>query len=257
MFQELKNTILLWRIWGIATIYQIVLQYRRTYLGTIWLAAGLVMIVGAKSFLFAGVLNVPTERIIPNIAIGLLLWRYFSGSLSASCNSLLIFKPYFESNYYPLFVPIFRVIVNQTFIFFHGLIPMLIISFYFYIPGPETILYLIGGLILSFFTILPLGFLVALISTRYRDFTAFFQSSMRIVYFMTPVIWLPEMAKGKYELVLLLNPFFHLIEIIRDPLLGQPIDPQNWLIVFGIGVIGWLLVAYSYRQHARRILVWL
>ncbi|MCP4073723.1 MAG: ABC transporter permease [Hyphomicrobiales bacterium] len=226
-------------------------------MGTIWLMMGLVLIVSAKGMLFAGILNLPADRIIPNIAIGLLLWRLFSGIVLASCTAFSGFKSNFESGYFPLFIPIFEVVVRQIFEFVHGIIPMMIIVLIFLVPQPTALLFLIVGLSLSLLTVLPVGYLLAVISTRYRDIAALIQSSMKLIYFMTPVIWLPEMAKGALKWVLIFNPFFHLIEIVRAPLIGQPIDPANWVVVLGIAITSWLLVAFSYRLYGRRILLWL
>ena len=257
MFLELKQTLLLWRIWAIAKVYSLVLRYRRTILGTLWLPAGLVFIVLAKGILFAGILSVPTERIIPNIAVGLLLWRLIAGILTSGCSAFSSFKRDFEAGYYPLFSPIFGVFVGELFIFIHGLIPILLISFFFILPSPSAIFYSLAGMILLMFCLIPVSFLLSILSTRYRDIAPLVASSMRVIYFLTPVLWLPEMAKGNYQWAVLLNPFYHLIEIIRAPLISQPVDGLNWIVVFCIALFCWIMVWTYYRIYRRRILLWL
>ncbi len=257
MYDELTKSAPLWRIWGLATIYRVVLSYRRSYFGTLWIPVSLILIVIAKGVLFGGILNVQIERMMPNVALGLLLWRLYAGILVSSCSAFSVFKRDFESGYYPLFTPILNAIVKELFIFAHGLLPMIAITLYFITPTLSAFLYLIVGMMLAIFAILPIGFVLATISTRYRDIADLIKSTMRVIYFLTPVIWLPEMATGPYSWALTLNPFFHLIEIIRDPLAGQPIDPMNWVFVFVIGSVCWMMVAYIYHSYGRRILLWL
>ncbi len=257
MFKELKESINFWRIWIIATIYKTVLKYRRTRFGTLWLPVGLILIVLAKGILFSGILNVPTERLMPNLAVGLLLWRLISGIFVTSCSALSLFKSDFESEYYPLFTPILAAIINQLFIFAHGVLPIIIIVLLYVLPSASAVIYVLLGLALLFFTVLPAGFLLSIFCTRYRDITQLVQSNMRVIYFLTPVLWLPEMAKGNYTWALFINPFYHMIEIIRDPFIGQPIEILNWAMVFGMGVLFWSLLYIYYTKFGRRILHWL
>lgn len=247
----------MWRIWNIATIYRIILSYRRTLLGTSWLMVGLTMIVLVKSFLFSGLLNIPSDRIIPNLAIGMLLWRFLVGIVNGSCNAIGSNKANFEQGYFPIFTPILSTIVYHGFTFAHALIPMVLISLYFVIPNWSEVWLVIPGLMLILFAALPIGFVLSVFCTRFRDLGNLIQAVLSVMFFVTPVIWVPEMARGVREWVLILNPFYHFMEIVRDPIVAQPIELINWLVALSIGIISWLAAYVLYTSYGRRILIWL
>ena len=61
---------------------------------------------------------------------------------------------------------------------------------------------------------------------------------MRVVFFLTPVIWMPEML-GLRSTYLDLNPFYHFLELFRAPLLGHSPKLLSWVVAFGAALIGW------------------
>ena len=57
-------------------------------------------------------------------------------------------------------------------------------------------------------------------------------------------------------LVLDFNPFFHFVEVVRAPLLGQAPALVSWLVVSGTTLGGWLLAFALLRRYRRRIAYW-
>jgi ABC-2 type transport system permease protein/lipopolysaccharide transport system permease protein len=54
-----------------------------------------------------------------------------------------------------------------------------------------------------------------------------------------------------------MNPFFHLIEIVRAPMLGEPLSTSSWVYVGVMTVAGWLAAVIAYRRYAKFVPVWL
>jgi lipopolysaccharide transport system permease protein len=59
---------------------------------------------------------------------------------------------------------------------------------------------------------------------------------MQIAFFVTPVIWLPSQL-GAREHWMLLNPFFDLLEIVREPLLGKSAGAHVWGVALAITAV--------------------
>ncbi len=57
-------------------------------------------------------------------------------------------------------------------------------------------------------------------------------------------------------LVLHLNPFYHLVEIFRGPLLGQVPTAENWLAVVLFTLVSWVLAMTFYTVYRWRIAYW-
>ena len=52
------------------------------------------------------------------------------------------------------------------------------------------------------------------------------------------------------------NPFYHLVELVRAPLLGQAPGLASWLAVSGFVLGGWLVTFELFRRYRRRIAYW-
>jgi lipopolysaccharide transport system permease protein len=71
-------------------------------------------------------------------------------------------------------------------------------------------------------------------------------------------MWMPSLLPQRAALYLLeLNPIFHLLEIVRAPLLGQLPSMTNWVVSSILALIGWGLALAIYGRYKRRIAYWL
>jgi ABC-type polysaccharide/polyol phosphate export permease len=53
-----------------------------------------------------------------------------------------------------------------------------------------------------------------------------------------------------------INPFYHLIAIVRAPLLGQAPTATNWLVSLGVTVAGSVLAFALFARYRWRIAYW-
>jgi ABC-type polysaccharide/polyol phosphate export permease len=53
-----------------------------------------------------------------------------------------------------------------------------------------------------------------------------------------------------------LNPAYHMIELVRAPLLGQPITGHSLILVILAVLVGWGLWMWLYRRYARYVALW-
>ena len=75
----------------------------------------------------------------------------------------------------------------------------------------------IPGMALVFLNQCWLGICLAVLSTRYRDIPPIVATVLQITVFATPIMW-PVSSLGEKHFIADINPFYHLIEIVRGPL---------------------------------------
>ena len=97
--------------------------------------------------------------------------------------------------------------------------------------------------------------LLGVISARFRDVPPIVASIVRILFFVTPIIWMPGLMPER-ALVLDFNPFFHMVEVVRAPLLGTLPGLVSWLAVLGITLGGWIVAFEFFRRYRWRIAYW-
>jgi lipopolysaccharide transport system permease protein len=52
------------------------------------------------------------------------------------------------------------------------------------------------------------------------------------------------------------NPLYHLLSIMRLPLIGQYPSADNWIWALGSGLIFWMIALTLYRKYKNRIAYW-
>jgi ABC-type polysaccharide/polyol phosphate export permease len=257
MIKDLTGSLEHWRLWLLSSVYTVVLQYRRTFLGAVWISLGLLFLISVKGFVFTGVLGLSSERLIPNLAYGLAIWRLYTGLINGGCKAISSQRGLLLQRSLPLFVPSLSNISKNTFLFGFNISVAVLISLFFALPYWYGLPLAILGLLINFAAALPIGFVLSVACLRFRDLENTILSIMAVTFFVTPIIWLPEMAKGSRQFVLDFNPFYHMMEIIRDPMIGQPIELKNWIVAISLVAVAWALAWFVHRQNARQVLTWL
>lgn len=257
MFSDLLQGLNYWRIWLLGSIYTVTLSYRRTWLGTLWLAVTIIVVVLLKSLLFTGVFSQTSERLVPSLAMGMALWRLLTGMIGGGTQAIIKVRSLLINQGYPLSVAMLHNFSSSVFVFLHAFIPMMIISMFYEIPSLANIALFIAGLFLVVFSLYAVGFVFAVIGTRFRDFANLIASALAVLFLLTPVIWLPEMASGSRQVFLDYNPMYHYLEVLRDPLINQPIEWINWIVVGALTVAAWLLAMIIFYVDKRRVLTYL
>ena len=97
--------------------------------------------------------------------------------------------------------------------------------------------------------------LIGLISSRFRDVPQIISSVVQIVFFVTPIMWKPELLQGRSEVVEF-NPFFHLIEVVRAPLLGVVPARGSYFAVLLITLVNLLVTGAFFVRFRSRISYW-
>ena len=118
-----------------------------------------------------------------------------------------------------------------------------------------TALLVLPGLVLVAANAVWVGLLLGMVCARFRDVPQIVTSLLRPVFFLTPIIWKPELL-GKRMGFVDMNPFFHFIELVRAPLLGQVPAPLTWTVVLAITAGGWLVTFLFFRRFRSRIPYW-
>jgi lipopolysaccharide transport system permease protein len=100
--------------------------------------------------------------------------------------------------------------------------------------------------------------LIGLASARFRDLPLIVASVLTIAFFVTPVMWFPELLPPQTAHFLLgYNPLYHLLQIVRLPLLGDFATFANWGLSAAFLVVGTALTSWAYSRFSKKIPFWL
>ena len=107
---------------------------------------------------------------------------------------------------------------------------------------PATLLFF-PALILVCIIMAWVTLMLALIGTRFRDLQPIIATILQLFFFVTPLIWDRDQIAGRAHPIWVdINPFYHIIEIMRAPMLGK-VPPLYWHALIGAPLLPALAVA--------------
>ena len=253
---DLQQGLMMYHLWGRLGWNDILQRYRRSILGPLWLTISMAVLIGALGLLYAKLFKVDVAEYIPFLAIGFVLWQLISGILLDGCNVFVQSEGIIKQIKLPLSLHVYRVLWRNFLTLLHNSVVVVFVLVYFNIGvNLNTLLALVG----IFFIVINGGwfsFLLGMLCARYRDLNPTIASLVTLSFFLTPIIWNPSLIPDR-AFILLYNPFFHFVESIRAPLLGQPVQAETWWILTSITITGWILVIPAVSKMGRKLVYWL
>jgi ABC-2 type transport system permease protein/lipopolysaccharide transport system permease protein len=244
-----------WELWGTLGWHDIRHRYRRSIIGPFWITLSMGIMVGALGFLYAQFFGQPIRDYLPFLSLGVIIWGFISTLILDGCVVFIASESVIRQLRAPLSIHVFRMTWRNLIIFAHNMVIYLVIMLIFGIwPGTRALLAIPGMLILCLNGIWA-SFLVGLLSARFRDIPMLAANIIQILFFFTPIIWNVEQLRSS-RLVAELNPFYHLVEIVRMPLLGHSPPLSTWLVVLGVTVVGYLVALGFFVRFRGRIAYW-
>jgi ABC-type polysaccharide/polyol phosphate export permease len=151
-----------------------------------------------------------------------------------------------------------RAVGKNAIIFAHNAIILaLVLAIFGVRPGWFLVLSLIGlGLLLG--NLVWLGVVFGTIGARFRDFPPIVSSALTLSFYVTPIIWQPESLPAEFrDMVVLFNPLFHLMELVRQPLLGEIPGVESFGVALTLLVVGSGLALLVSNRFGWRIVYWM
>lgn len=210
-------------------------KYKQTLLGIAWVVLQPLLTVIIFSIFFGRALNVPSMGLPYPIFVfsGLLLWNFFSGTITNAGNSMVSNAPIIKKIYFPrLIIPVSSLLVAG--IDFGISLLAFVAMLFFFEPHFDPVLSIwCWPLAFIFLCIGTLGISsgLAALNVKYRDFRYVIPFGLQILLFLSPVIYPANVIEDRLiKFFLALNPVYGAINLFRAPLLGYHPDPQLTLV---------------------------
>ena len=200
-------------------------KYQMHYLGVLWQFIMPIIQVGIYWFIFGvGIRSREPVGDVPFLVwliAGLIPWFFIGPTITQASNSVYAKINLVSKMKFPVSVLPTITIVSNAFNFFVMLviaqIVMMINGIY---PTVQTI-QLIYYIFASFALVYALSLLFSTLSTIARDFQNMLQSTIRLLFFLTPILWDPSRLSDLYHNILKLNPIYYLIIGYRNSFLSE------------------------------------
>jgi ABC-2 type transport system permease protein len=272
-----------WQLWAHLGWKDLRVRYRRSLLGPFWLTVTMAATTLGLGILFSLLLGNQISTFLPYIGSGLIIWGFISGCLLEGPDCFTASGDMIKQLPAPLTVFVLRTVWRQLITLGHNLIIYAVLLIVFFsalhkrgytmsgapcTPGGLTCqpglswngLLAIPGFLLLLATMVAGALALGIVATRFRDLKPLIASFLQLLFFVTPISWpLDNFTHevGAQAWIIQINPLFHYVQIVRQPMIGQSVDWWSWLIAGVLTVLAWAVALMMLRRYRSRVSYWL
>ncbi|KPX95224.1 ABC-2 type transporter [Pseudomonas meliae] len=231
-------------------------RYARSMLGPWWITLGTALGVLGLGVVWSAVMNVDLPTMLPNLAVGLVLWFMMSGVISESAGCFSNQAAIIRNYSLPLSIHTLRLLLKHLINFTHNISIILVVFFIYGFPSVENFLWALLGLLIILINLSWLSLLISTMGARFRDLGPSIDALMPVLFFLTPILY------KKSDVVASVvwfdyNPIATLFSLVKNPLVSLPIIEQDYLNMFVLSVVGWCLVSVVFSRCKKNIVFWI
>ena len=259
LWSDFQDSLKYPEFWIYAMWLDLLSKYRRSRLGLLWAVIPSVLYAYGIGGFYARLAKTGALDMIAHLGIGYVVYRFITVSLSECTATFGAHAAFIQDGRTRLTDYVLRVMA-RAFFYFLMAVPVLVVALSmapsFRAAGLAA---LIPALCVVIFNVAWMGIVVGILGARTPDIQELIGSVLMVSFLFTPIIWRADQAPSDtlQGFVARLNPLFHLVEVVRAPILGEPIGPATLLYLALMTLLGWLLASILYRRYAKFVPIWI
>lgn len=233
-------------------------RYKNTIFGFLWVIINPIIQMLVIGFVFRFFIKEPIPNYYLYLLVGLLVWNFFSLSLSKATPSIvnernLIKKARFQREVIPLSI----ILSNFTHLIVAFAIMLIVISLngtfsIYHIPK-----FLIAIILLFTFTS-GLSLLTSSLNVRFRDVSFFVQAFLIIWFYATPIVYSIYVIPHNLIWIWRLNPMTSIIQLFQNALVAAPPPgPAMLLSNMCVTIFITLLGIWTFKKESKNFDDWI
>jgi lipopolysaccharide transport system permease protein len=255
--KDLSEGLANWRLWMLAAMNDVRHRYRRSTIGPFWASLSTLVQTLVTGFVLSFLFKSPVDKFLPFICIGLVIWGVLTNTVNEGANSFIVASEAILQVKLPLSIYIWQTIWRNLMIGAHTIIVFFAVAFIFGLFPTITYIFALPGLVLFVANVAWMTLFAAVLSARFRDVPLIVLNTFTMLFWLTPIFYMPEQIGGEILYIVMANPMFHIIEIVRAPLLLKEPTLVNWAVALGAAAFGWFVTILLYARTRTRIPFWL
>lgn len=244
----------LWFFLGCNDIKQ---KYRRSKLGKSWLIVSTAIFMGMISIVWSTLFKQNLHEYLPYFSISWILWIYISTVLSESTTGFTQYEYIIKQIKLPFPIYILRLITRNIIVFLYNFILIFIIILFVGKGWSFTSLLAIIGFTFLTISLFSLSMIIAIITTKHRDFQMIVQSVLPVIFYVSPIMWQSKLIIGKHQWLIDYNPLVPFFDLIRKPIFGIVPDFYTYEKVIFFTILIFFISLIMYRKSKFKIAYWL
>ncbi|SHG40402.1 ABC transporter permease [Chryseobacterium sp. OV279] len=226
-------------------------SFKQTILGPVWFFINPIFTTIVYLVVFGQIAKLPTDGAPPILfyLLGVTLWNYFSGSLTATSNTFVGNASIFGKVYFPRLVTPISIVISNLMRLGVQILLFIIVWTYYLAKGEihPNIWVLATPLLIILMVIFALGvgMIFSSLTTKYKDLGMLLGFGISLYMYATPVIYPVSALAGPFKKLAYYNPLTGIFECFKYGWLGSGdfsplmlgISTAIILVLFAIGLV--------------------
>ncbi|MFC4620434.1 ABC transporter permease [Camelliibacillus cellulosilyticus] len=245
------------------SLYEVKSQNNNNYLGILWELINPMIQIAVYFFVFGFILQrgdvAPGIKFFPWLIAGMSVWFFLNqgmlqGTKSVYTRIRMVAKMSFPMSVIPTYVIIAKFYQHLMLLAAVAII-LQFIGFPVSITYIQIPYYMFAAIVFVF----AFSLITSTLATIVRDVTMVVQSFMRVLIYLTPILWPTNKLEGHdvIQFIIKLNPLYYIVEGYRSSLLGNPhwfaFEYWHYTLYFWAVVLVMLLIGsmlhIKFRDH--------
>lgn len=256
LYFDMLQSAKLKHIWTTLAISEIKSSYKKTKLGPLWITLSTTILLFSMGPLYSTIFKSDFKTYFVYLGCGFIFWAFIKDTILESANEYINSQGYILSQPYPLSIYIFKCILKNIITFFHNFIVIIFIVIFYSDNLTFLNLLIFGfGFFINILILFFIGLSVSVVCLRFRDILNIIQNIFTVLFFLTPILWMPSLLENKTYFIYG-NIFFSMIDIMRSPLIGNGLPRLSFIICIFFLLLSILLSAYLFGKYKNKIALW-
>ena len=240
----------------------IAIYYKQTILGPLWFLIQPLLMTVVFTVVFNRIAQIETGQIPPSLFYmsGIIIWTYFSDSLSQISNSFTANAGLFNKVYFPrLIMPISVLMTN---IFKLGIQILMFMILFIIVTSKNqfdynisliSIAFVISSILITSVLSLGIGMIIASFTAKYKDLSHLVGFGIRLLMYLSPIVYPISIVPNNLKIFIIINPMTAPVQgfrFILDESSMPSIEMAFYSMIFGIVLfaIGLILFFKTEKQ---------
>lgn len=249
------------RGWSYLASKQIQLEHRRTWIGSAWVIVTFALTSVGIGVLMSQLQGRPYVDHVPYVVFGFAAWNFISSTVTAGANVMVNAKPYLLQMPTPRSVFVLSLVLRNLYLLGLQVATAALVALGLGWRPEMSALVAIPAIMLYAYTAFWAALSLGLICARFRDLTRLIEAVMRLSFFFTPIIWRADSARGEaggfMGLLVDWNPFSYVLRVLRDPLLGDGVAANDWIVLAALAALATAVGFAMLNAFGKRVTYWL
>lgn len=243
---------------------EFLLNYQQTILGPGWILVQPLLTLVTYVLVFGMLIRLPTGEGVPPVLFylsGIVLWNFFNDSFGTTSRTFRDYIHIFTKVYFPrIIIPIAGISTQFMRFLVQFVLLILILLFYVVVKGYRVHL---GWAMLAIpiavagvgIISLGMGLIFSVLTAKYRDIVNMVDVAIRLLFFVTPVVYPLALVREDLRWIVKLNPLTPLFELFRVGVVGQgTVVTADLLYSFIFMVVTFVTAVYLFNKQGSKLI---